>query len=143
MERIGVAAIAAVVLVMLGCGPSGGPGVSKAAWERGNGELVAAYSRDLDDALDNINQGARAVTVGSCTQVADDAKELGDQAFPVPDGAVDAALRKAVEAGRAAAASCLAGSRGGGARDIERAQAEFADARRALDAARAAITAWT
>lgn len=143
MERIGVAAIATAVMTMTGCGGAGGPGDSKAAWERGNGELVAAYSRDLDDAIDNIDQGARAATVGSCTQVADDARELENQAFPVPDGTVDAALRQAVDAGRAAAASCLAGSRGGGARDIERAQGEFADARRALDAAQAAITAWT
>ncbi|MGH9278217.1 MAG: hypothetical protein ACRD12_08925 [Acidimicrobiales bacterium] len=143
--RYAAAVVGLGLAVLLGaCGGGGGSsGGGKAGWEEDNGELVAAYSRDLDDAINNINQGARANTVGSCTQVDDDAKELDTQAFPVPDGTVDAALRRAVDAGKLAAASCIAGARGGGASDIEKSQAEFAEARKALDEAQAAIAAWS
>lgn len=137
------AALAVVVLVGCGGGDDGGSAGNKAEWEDQNGELVQAYSRSLDDAINNINQGARATTVGSCTQVADDAKELNAQAFPVPNATVQAALRSAVDNGTKAAASCLAGAQGGGAPVIERAQAEFREARMAMDEAENAISAWS
>lgn len=140
-----VAAAVVGIAVLAGCGGGGGGGSAgtKAEWEEQNGQLVAAYSRSLDDAMNNINQGARANTVGSCTQVADDARELDDQAFPVPNPTVDAALRLAVDNGTKAAASCISGSGAGGARDIEKAQVEFQDARRAMDDAESAISAWS
>lgn len=138
-----LAAVVAVTMLAACGGGDGGSAGSKAEWEEQNGELVTAYSRSLDDAMNNINQGARANTVGSCTQVRDDANELNDQAFPVPNQTVDAALRLAVDSGLRAAASCISGSGAGGARDIEKSQVEFREARTAMDDAEDAISAWS
>lgn len=143
VRRAAVAvALAAVVLAACGGGDDGGEATSKADWEEKNGSLVSAYSRDLSDAINNINQGAPG-TVGSCTQVQDDGKEVQEQAFPVPNQAVDAALKRAVDSGLKAAADCLRGARTTNAGAIEQAQRDFAVARTAMDEAEAAIKAWS
>ncbi|MDQ4097718.1 MAG: hypothetical protein M3144_07615 [Actinomycetota bacterium] len=131
--------------MLAACGGEGGDDNSKAAWEEEHGDLVDAYSRDLSDALNTINQGERARTTGSCTQVSDDGKELREKVLPVPNAAVDAPLRKAVDLGITAAEHCLQGARAAehGAEDIETAQREFGEARTAMDEAEAAIDAWT
>jgi hypothetical protein len=145
--RGGVRGAAALVVVsavatLAACGGGGDDEVgTKAEWEEKNGSLVSAYSRDLSDAINNINQGAPG-TVGSCTQVQDDGKEVQEQAFPVPNEAVNGALRRAVDSGLKAAADCLRGARTTDARAIEQAQRDFADARRAMDETEEAIKAW-
>ena len=148
MRRLAAAALAVTAAVLLpacGGGDSGG-GTSKAAWQKKNGALVSAYSRDLSDAVNTINQGQRSATTGSCQQVTDDANDLKKQAIPVPNSAVDTPLRKAIDLGLSAAGHCLkgAGSSGSeGAREVEAGQKDFADARKSMDAAEAAITAWS
>jgi hypothetical protein len=139
-----VALVIAGATVLAACGGEGGDDNSKAAWQEENGDLVDAYSRDLSDALNTINQGERARTTGSCTQVADDGKELREKALPVPNAAVDAPLRKAIDVGITAAEHCLQGARAAehGADRIEAAQREFADARASMDEAEAAINVW-
>lgn len=144
----GAAVLAAGIGIAVGltaCGGGGGKAKDKAGWQKDNSALVASYSRDLDDAINNINQGARDKTTGSCTQVSEDGKELRKDALPVPNAAADAALRKAVDTGIQAATDCLAGAReqNQGARTVETAQREFTDARKAMDDAEAAIKAWT
>ncbi len=148
MRRVGLTAVILVGAVLLGAcgGGDGGGGDSKEAWQEQNGDLVDAYSRDLSDALNTINQGARAATTGSCTQVKDDGTELRKEALPVPNPAVDGPLRKAIDLGLSAADHCLKGAGGSaehGAREVEAGQREFADARKAMDEAEAALKAWS
>lgn len=138
-----VALVVTAAVVLAACGGDGGDEDSKAGWQKENGDLVDAYSRDLSAAQNDINQGEKARTTGSCNQVADDARELREKALPVPNAAVDAPLRKAVDIGITAAEHCLQGSRSAqGADDIEAAQREFADARTSMDEAEAAINVW-
>ncbi|MEW6152551.1 MAG: hypothetical protein AB1673_00980 [Actinomycetota bacterium] len=139
-----VAAVAAAVM-LVGCGDGGGEGAAtnKAEWEAQHGELVAAYSRDLTAVLNTINQGERTTTMATCNQVIDDANEVKEKALPVPNAAVDTALRKAVDIGLSAADNCLKGARNTEAHAVEVAQREFAEAREAMDEAEAAIEAWT
>ena len=140
-----VAVVAATLLSACGGGDSGGA-TTKAAWQKKNGDLVAAYGRDLTDAVNTLNQGQRAATTGSCTQVADDAKDLRSKALPVPNPTVDSALRKAIDAGIAASDRCLKGAvetGSQGANDVEEAQRQFATASKSMDDADAAIKAWT
>ncbi len=148
MRRVGVAAVILVAAgLFAGCGGGdGGGGNSKEAWQDENGDLVSAYSRDLTDALNTINQGQRAATTGSCNQVKDDGTELRKQALPVPNPAVDGPLRKAIDLGLSAADHCLQGAAGSaehGAREVEAGQRDFADARKAMDEAEGAIKVWS
>lgn len=144
MQRLAPAALAAIAAVTLaGCGGGGGKPTTKAAWQKKNSSLVTAYSRDLDDAINNINQGSRDNTLASCTQVSDDGKELRSKGLPVPNAAVDTALRKTLDSADKASADCLQGGRNVQASAVERAMAEFGDARKAMDDTMAAIQAWT
>ena len=117
----------------------GGGASSKEEWEDQNGSLVEAYSRDLSAAVNTINQGERQNTINTCTQVKDDANEVKSTALPVPNNAVDGPLRTAVESGIKAADACLNGARNTDARAVEAAQRDFAEARKSMDAAEAAI----
>jgi hypothetical protein len=140
-----VAALAAAALITLaacGGGDGGGGADSKEEWQDEHGALVDAYSRDLSAAVNTINQGERQSTINTCTQVRDDAMEVRENAFPVPNSAVDGPLRSAVDFGIKAADSCLTGARNTNADAVEDAQRDFAEARKAMDEAEAAIKAW-
>jgi hypothetical protein len=69
-------AAAAAVVTLAACGGGGDGKATPAEWKKKQGDLVAAYSRDLTDAINNINQGSRDNTLSSCTQVSEDAKEV-------------------------------------------------------------------
>lgn len=140
-----VLAMAAALLVLAACGggDGGGGADTKEGWQDKNGDLVDAYSRDLSVALNTINQGERTATISTCNQIIDDAKEVRSQALPVPEAAVNTPLTKAVDTGIKAAESCLTGARNTSARDVESAQRDFAEARKAMDEAEAAIKAWS
>lgn len=145
MARTSLALVAAAALAGCGGGGGGKP-TSKADWQKKNGSLVTAYGRDLTDAVNTLNQGQRAATTGSCTQVAEDAKQLRSKALPVPNASVDAPLRNAIDTGIAASDRCLKGATetgSQGANDVEEAQREFAAASKSMADADAAITAWT
>lgn len=143
MRRFGHAALAAMAAVTLAaCGGDGGSEDTKEGWQDEHGSLVAAFSRDLTDALNVINQGERTTTLNTCTQVQDDAREVRDSALPVPNAAVDTALRRSVEAGLRAAENCLRGGRETNADAVEEAQRQFAEARQAMDEAESAINVW-
>jgi hypothetical protein len=140
-----LAVTAAALLSGCGGGDSNST-TTKAGWQKKNADLVAAYTRDLTDAVNTLNQGQRAATTGSCTQVADDAKALQRQALPVSNKAVDAPLRKAIDTGISASDRCLKGATetgSQGASDVEEAQREFAAANQSMQDADAAIKAWT
>ncbi|MGH9224642.1 MAG: hypothetical protein ACRD2W_12890 [Acidimicrobiales bacterium] len=137
-----VAAAALITLAACGGGDGGGSADSKEEWEDEHGALVEAYSRDLSAALNTINQGERQNTINTCTQVKDDAIEVRENALPVPNSAVDAPLRSAVDFGIKAADSCLTGARNTDARAVEAAQRDFAEARQAMDEAETALKAW-
>ena len=126
------------------CGGDGGGGASnKAEWEEEHGSLVAAFSRDLDATNNTINQGEKTATLNACTQLRDDAQEMKSEVFPVPNEAVDAPLRRAVDLAIQASDNCLQGGRSAeGARQVEAAMREINDARAAFDEAQAAIDAW-
>jgi hypothetical protein len=143
MRRLALAVSAALAAVILaGCGGSSAKATTKADWQKKNGALLTAYSRDLDDAITNITQGSRDDTLGSCTQVTEDGKDLRSKGLPISNAAANAALTKALDTGDKAAADCLQGGRNTQARTVEEAQAEFADARKAMDDAMAAIQRW-
>lgn len=136
-----MATVAAALLV--GCGDDGGGGTaSKEEWLEEHETLVNAYSRDLSDAVNVINQGERNATMASCTQVVDDAREVRSEALPVPNAEVNTHLTKAVEVGIEAGQACLKGARETSADDIEEGQRLFAEARKAMDDAEAAIDDW-
>lgn len=120
------------------CGGGGNGSSSPAGWKKKHASLIAAYDRDLADAVNNINQGARDNTVASCNQVKETAQEV-KKALPAPDAAVTTALAKATDSSIAAADDCLKGARATDARAVEAAQREFADARKAFDEADGAI----
>ena len=142
MRTVAVLSAALAVVVGTACGGGGG-GTTKEAWRKEHGRLVAAFGRDIDAAGTALDQGERSTTIGACTQLSEDAKEVRKEALPVPDPASDAALRRAVDTAAKAAASCLQGARSGqGADAVEAAQREIADARRAIDEADAALAAW-
>lgn len=140
---LGPVLVAVVVVGLAGCGGDGGGGTaSKEEWLEEHEALVSAYSRDLSDALNVINQGERTATMASCNQVIDDAREVREEAMPVPNAEVNTHLTKAVEVGIEAGQACLKGARETSADDIEEAQRLFADARKAMDDAEAAIDDW-
>ena len=142
-SRWAVAALVASAALLGACGGDGGGGTaSKEEWLEEHEALVNAYSRDLVDALNIINQGARQETVASCTQVQDDAREVREEALPVPNAAVNTHLTKAVEVGIEAAQACLKGARETSADDVEEGQRLFAEARKAMDEAEAALDDW-
>ena len=137
------AALAAVVTLAVAataCGGDGGGSSSPAGWKKDHGSLIAAFSRDLTDAINNINQGARETTVGSCTQVSETAKEVKKNALPAP-GAVDAPLKSAVDLTVTGGDNCLKGARTTDAKSVEEAQRNFAAARKSLDEAETAVKA--
>lgn len=145
-SRAGAAAAGAaamMVLVAAGCGgDDGGGATSKAEWQKQHGALVQAYSRTLDDAINNINQGNEN-TQGSCTQAGEDARDIKSEALPVPNATVNAALTRSADAAIKASADCIRGARQTDARAVEAAQASFKEARTAMDEAEAAIEAWS
>ncbi len=137
------AALAAVVILGMaaaGCGGGGGGSSSPADWKKEHGSLVSAFSRDLSDAINNINQGQREVTLASCTQVSETAKEIKKDALPAP-GAVDAPLKSAVDLSITGGDNCLKGARNTDARSVEEAQRNFAAARKSLDEAETGLKA--
>lgn len=149
MRRVwtGAAGLAMVVVIATGLGACGGDdgggAASKAEWEDEHGELVAAFSRDLDATNNTINQGEKTATLNACTQLSDDAKEMRSEVFPVPNEAVNTALRRAVDLAIQASENCLQGGRSAeGARQVEAAMRELNDARAAFAEAETAIDAW-
>ena len=126
--------------VAVGCGGGGGGDSSPAGWKKEHGSLVNAFDRDLSDAVNNINQGQREVTIASCTQVSETAKEIKKDALPAP-GAVDAPLKAAVDESITGGDNCLKGARNTDAKAVEAAQKNFADARKSLDEAQSGIKA--
>lgn len=144
----GMRAVLAGVLLLfvaagVACGGNGEQANTKEGWEKEHGDLYAAFRRDLDAAGDAVNQGEKTATLGACTQLAEDARELRSDALPVPNPAVDGPLRRAVDLAITAAQHCIAGARAAeGARDVEAAQRELPRARQALAEVDAALTAW-
>jgi hypothetical protein len=137
---------ALIVAALAGCGGDDGGGTqSKSAWQREHGDLFAAFEKDLDAAGDTINRGERQATISACTQLGDDAKEMREEVFPVPNPAVDGPLRASVDLAVRAADNCVQGGRTSaehGARQVEAAMRELTDARQRLLEAKAAMDAW-
>jgi hypothetical protein len=141
--RKAVAVLLMATAALAGCGGDDGDPQTKAAWEKEHGELYSAFRRDLDAAGDALNRGEKNLTLGACTQLAEDAREFRAEALPVPNPAVDGPLRRAVDLSNTAAQHCIAGARAAeGASDVEAAQRELPEARKALSDADAAFTAW-
>jgi hypothetical protein len=137
--------VLAIAIGLAACGgdDDGGGAATKAEWEEEHGDLVAAFSRDLDATNNTINQGEKTATLNACTQLRDDAQEMRSEVFPVPNDAVNGPLRRSVDLAIEAADNCLQGGRSAdGARQVESAMAQLNDARSAFNEARAAIDAW-
>ncbi|MDQ3980272.1 MAG: hypothetical protein M3314_12080 [Actinomycetota bacterium] len=145
--RKAVVVACAVVLaaILVSCGEDGDSAQSKDAWQEEHADLIAAYEKDLDAAGDTINRGEKQATISACTQLSDDAKEIKDEALPVPNPAVDGPLRQSVDIALTAADNCIQGGRTTeehGARRVEAAMKELTDAHRKFLEAKAAIEAW-
>ncbi len=139
------AGAAVLAAAMVACGGGGGGENSKAAWQRKHGDLVTAFEKDLDAAGNTINRGEKQATISACTQLSDDAKEMKDEDFPVPNPAVDGPLRQTVDIALTAADNCIQGGRTTeehGARRVEAAMKELTEARQKFLQAKAAIEAW-
>ena len=137
----------AAVAVAASTGACGGKddATTKAGWQKKNGDLVAAYEKDLDAAGDTINRGEKQATLSACTQLSEDAKEMRNEVFPVPNSGVDGPLRASVDLAVKGADDCLQGGRNtaeAGARQVEAAMKELTDARQKFLEAKAAIEAW-
>lgn len=123
-------------------GGSGGPAADKQTWEERHGADVRAVSIDLDAARQALDKGDRRVILSSCNQLEEDLA-AARKGLPVPEPAVDGALRSALDAVESGVPDCLQGARVASEAAItERAIAKFGDARPKLDEATAAIAAW-
>lgn len=143
MRAGGAAVVSMLVFTLVACGGDGEGGSSKSDWQEKHGDLVAAFARDLDATATTINQGERTATLNACTQLADDAKEMRDDAFPVPNKQVERPLRQSVDLALMASDNCLKGGRDpDGARQVEEAMRQLKDARAAFQEAQAAISSW-
>lgn len=140
--RWAVAVVVAAAALLGACGGGEEGAASKEEWLEDHEALVNAYSRDLVDAINVISQGERQATVASCQQVTDDGREVRSEALPVPNAQVDTHLTKAVELGLDAAENCLKGARETNADAVEEAQRLFAEARKSMDEAEAALDDW-
>jgi hypothetical protein len=130
---------------LAGCGGDGDSAQSKDAWQEEHAALIAAFEKDLDAAGDTINRGEKQATISACTQLSDDAKEMKDEVFPVPNPAVDGPLRQSVDIALTGADNCIQGGRTTeehGARRVEAAMKEITDARQKFLEAKVAIEAW-
>ena len=149
MRIVRKAAVAAcgvgLAAALVACGGDDGSVETKDAWQDKHGDLVAAYEKDLDAAGDTINRGEKQATISACTQLSDDAKEMKDEVFPVPNPAVDGPLRQSVDISITGANNCIQGGRSSaehGARQVEAAMKELTDARNKYLEAKAALEAW-
>ncbi|MCA1692353.1 MAG: hypothetical protein LC733_09190 [Actinobacteria bacterium] len=133
-----------LALTLVACGGDGDEsGSSKREWQAEHRDLVAAFGRDLDATTMTLNQGEKTATLSACTQLADDAKEMRDEVFPVSNKQVERPLRQSVDLALMASDNCLKGGRDpGGARQVEEAMRQVADARRAFQEAEGAISDW-
>lgn len=130
---------------LVGCGGDDEGVKTKAGWQKENGDLFAAFEKDLDAAGDTINRGEKQATISACTQLSDDAKEMRSDVFPVPNAAVDTALRQSVNLAVTGADNCIRGGRDtsdAGARQVEAAMKELTDARQKFLEAKVAMEAW-
>ena len=144
-KAIVVACGIGLAVTMAACGDDGASGQTKDAWQKEHADLVAAYEKDLDAAGDTINRGEKQATLSACTQLSDDAKEMKDEVFPVPNPAVDGPLRQSVDIAITAANNCIQGGRSSaehGARQVESAMKELTDARQKYLESKAALEAW-
>lgn len=134
--------LGALVLGGCGSGSDKGGAATKAGWEDKYGSAVTAVSQDIDRTNQALNVGERSVLISECTQLSEDLADA-KKAVPVPDPAVDSALRSAFEATEAAAKQCIEGARiAGEAHLIEEAQRKIRAAREKMDAAESARKAW-
>ena len=133
-----------MIMVLAGaCGGSDdGAAANKAEWEEKHGNAVSITSDDLDRSVQALNAGQRPVVLSTCTQL-DEGLVESRKALPVPDPAVDAALRSALDATGTAAKTCIEGGRvASDASKIEQAQREMKTARERYDEAQSAIEGW-
>ena len=120
----------------------GGGAANKADWDKKHGATVNAVSLDVDQANGGLDRGDRPVILSSCIQLQEDLTDAR-KAVPVPDPAVDSALRAALDSVGTAVTTCIEGGRvASDASIVEKAQREMKDARAKLDTAQAAIRAW-
>ena len=148
MRELGRTVARAGEVLLLGtlvaCGGDDGTD-TKAGWQKEHGDLVIAYEKDLDAAGDTINRGEKQATISACTQLSDDAKEMREEVFPVPNPAVDGLLRQSVDLAVTGADNCIQGGRTTeehGARRVEAAMDELTDAHQKFLEAKAAIEVW-
>lgn len=143
-QRLVFTAVVGLGLLGAACGGGGdGAAANKAEWEDRHGANVESLSRELVAADATLNGSERTSILGACNLLGESAEEVRADVLPVPDAAVDGALKEALDAIDMAAASCLSGARSGAADDVEAAMALMTGAREAMDAAEAAIAAWT
>ena len=93
-------ALVAAALLAGGCGgedDDAGGAANKADWQKTHGSAVAIVSDGIDRSVQALNAGQRPVVLSECTQLQDDVAQAR-KAIPVPDAAVDAALRSALDA---------------------------------------------
>ena len=134
----------AMAVTLAACG-GGDDASSKDRWWKKHGDLVGAYEKDLDAAGEAIGRGEKQATVSACTQLSDDAREMKDEVFPVPNPAMDAPLRASVDVALTGAGNCIQGGRSSaehGARQVETAMKELRDARQKYLEAKEVFEAW-
>lgn len=138
------AVVSMLALTLVACGgDSDEGGSSKREWEAEHRDLITAFGRDLDATTMTLNQGEKTATLNACTQLADDAKEMRDEVFPVSNKQVERPLRQSVDLALMASDNCLKGGRHpDGAHQVEEAMRQVADARRAFQEAEGAISDW-
>jgi hypothetical protein len=129
---------------IVACGGSSRPKVlTKPEWTARYGAAVSAVGTQLDFARSALDKGQRDAILSACNLLHDD---LGpaEQALPVPNLTVDAALRTSLNDLSTGVEDCLQGARVASVASItERAMAELARARTELDTANRDITNWS
>jgi hypothetical protein len=136
-----VVSVSVAALLVACSGGSDSAESSKAAWMDRHGKAIAALNTDLEVARSTLSSLLRPDILGSCNQLRDSLAEARE-GLPVPDPAVDAALRTALDAVAVGTEDCIAGARGPDIPQLEKSFGELREAHTLMDAANRSIEAW-
>jgi hypothetical protein len=140
--RLGLWLAGAAVVVSAACGSDSTEGaISKAAWTAKHGAAITALNTDLEAARMTLSSLQRPDILGNCNQLRDSLIEAR-KGLPVPDEAVDNALRTGLDAVAVGTEDCIQGARGPNIPQLEKSFSELREAHTLMDVANRTIEAW-